>query len=195
MSDSVRPQRRQPTRFPHPWGSPGKNTGVGCHFLLQCMKVKSERKSLSRVRLLATPWTVAHQAPASMGFSRQECWSGVPLPSLIQHILWYNWHTTYIVYNIVIYYLYVLWNDYHFNSTYKWDHMWISVPLGSQRCLCPLTWLALSPSPCEPIRPSVQFSSVQSLSRVWLFETPWITAHQASLSITNSQSSLRLMSI
>ena len=45
------------------------------------MKVKSERKSLSYVRLLATPWTAAHQAPASMGFSRQECWSGVPLPS------------------------------------------------------------------------------------------------------------------
>ena len=42
VSDSVRPHRRQPTRLPHPWNSPGKNTGVGCHFLLQCMKVKSE---------------------------------------------------------------------------------------------------------------------------------------------------------
>ena len=42
MSDSVRPHRWQPTRLPHPWDSPGKHTGVGCHFLLQCMKVKSE---------------------------------------------------------------------------------------------------------------------------------------------------------
>ena len=42
MSDSVRPHRLQPTRLPCPWDSPGKNTGVGCHFLLQCMKVKSE---------------------------------------------------------------------------------------------------------------------------------------------------------
>ena len=42
MSDSVQPQRRQPTRLPCPWDSPGKNIGVGCHFLLQCMKVKSE---------------------------------------------------------------------------------------------------------------------------------------------------------
>ena len=42
MSDSVRPHRQQPIRFPLPWDSPGKNTGVGCHFLLQCMKVKSE---------------------------------------------------------------------------------------------------------------------------------------------------------
>ena len=42
MSDSVRPHRLQPMRLPPPWDSPGKNTGVGCHFLLQCMKVKSE---------------------------------------------------------------------------------------------------------------------------------------------------------
>src|SRR5574341_557102 len=42
MSDSVRPHRRQPTRLPCPWNSPGKNTGVACHFLLQCMKVKRE---------------------------------------------------------------------------------------------------------------------------------------------------------
>ena len=41
MSDSVRPHRRQPTRFRCPWDSPGKNTGVGCHFLLQYVKVKS----------------------------------------------------------------------------------------------------------------------------------------------------------
>ena len=42
MSDSMQPHRRQPTRLLCPWDSPGKNTGVGCHFLLQCMKVKSE---------------------------------------------------------------------------------------------------------------------------------------------------------
>ena len=42
MSNSVQPHRRQPTRLPRPWDSPDKNTGVGCHFLLQCMKVKSE---------------------------------------------------------------------------------------------------------------------------------------------------------
>ena len=42
MSDSVRPHKWQPSSLPCPWDSPGKNTGVGCHFLLQCMKVKSE---------------------------------------------------------------------------------------------------------------------------------------------------------
>ena len=86
MPDSVQPHRWQPTRLPHPWDSPGKNTGVGCHFLLQCMKVKVKGKWLSRVRLLATPWTAAHQAPPPMGFSRQECWSGVPLPSPIMGV-------------------------------------------------------------------------------------------------------------
>ena len=39
---TLRPHRRQPTQLPRPWDSPGKNTGVGCHFLLQCIKVKSE---------------------------------------------------------------------------------------------------------------------------------------------------------
>ena len=53
---------------------------MGSHFLLQCMKVKV--KSLSRVRLLATPWTAAHQAPLSMGFPREEYGSGLPLTSL-----------------------------------------------------------------------------------------------------------------
>ena len=78
-----------------------------------------------------------------MGFSRQEYWSGMPLPSLRER----------------------LWKAYH------------------RFCLTDL----------GKFFPS-QFSSVQSLSRVWLFATPWIAARQASLSITNSQSSLKLMS-
>ena len=66
---------------PRPWDSPGKNTGVGCHFHLQCMKVKRESEVAESCPTLPTPWTAAHQAPLSMGFSRQEYWSGVPLPS------------------------------------------------------------------------------------------------------------------
>ena len=130
MSDSVRPHRQQPTRLPHLLDSPGKNTGVGCHFLLRCMKLKSESevaqscqtlrdpmdcslpgssihgifqarvlewgaiKSLlllpqsrfSRVPLCATPQTAAQQAPPSLGFSRQEHWSGLPFPSPIKSL-------------------------------------------------------------------------------------------------------------
>src|SRR5574340_257831 len=55
MSDSVRPHKRQPTRLPHPWDSPGKNTGVGCHFLLQCMKVKSESEVVRSCPTLLNP--------------------------------------------------------------------------------------------------------------------------------------------
>ena len=73
------------TRLPRPWDSPGKNTGVGCHFLLQCMKVKSESEVAQSVRLFTTPWTVAHQAPPSFGFSRPEYWSGLLLPSPKYH--------------------------------------------------------------------------------------------------------------
>ena len=55
VSDSVRPHRRQLTRLPRPWDSPGKNTGVGCHFLLQCMKVKSEREVAQSCLTLSDP--------------------------------------------------------------------------------------------------------------------------------------------
>ena len=51
----MRPHRRQPTRLPCPWDSPGKNTGVGCHFLLQCMKVKSENEVAQSCPTLSNP--------------------------------------------------------------------------------------------------------------------------------------------
>ena len=55
VSDSVRPHRRQPTRLPRPWDSPGKNTGVGCQFHLQCMKVKSESEVIQSCLTLSNP--------------------------------------------------------------------------------------------------------------------------------------------
>ena len=55
VADSVRPHRRQPTRLPHPRDYPGKNTGVGCHFLLQCMKVKSESEVAQSCLTLSDP--------------------------------------------------------------------------------------------------------------------------------------------
>ena len=85
-----------------PWDSPGKNIRVGCRFLLQCMKVNSKVKSLSRVQFLATPWPAAHQAPPSMGFSRQEYWrvnlslqSWNLLVSFAIHLTWFQqkWST------------------------------------------------------------------------------------------------------
>ena len=55
MTDSVRPHRQQPTRLPCPWDSPGKTTGVGCHFLLQHMKVKSESEVAQLCPTLSDP--------------------------------------------------------------------------------------------------------------------------------------------
>ena len=55
VSDSVQPHRRQPNRLPCPWDSPGKNTGVGCHFLLKCMKVKSESEVAQSCLTLSDP--------------------------------------------------------------------------------------------------------------------------------------------
>ena len=108
----MQPQRQQPTRLPRPWVSPGKNTGVGCHFLLQSMKVKSESEVAQSCPTLSDPmdcslpgssiywvWVKSEvtviqscltlsdpmdcRLPGSSvhGFSRQEYWSGVPLPS------------------------------------------------------------------------------------------------------------------
>ena len=91
MSNSVRPHRWQPTRLPCPWDSPGKNTEVGCHFLLQCMKVKSKSKVAQLCLTLSDPWTAAFQASPSMGFSRQEYWSGVPLLFLSIVDPWTTW--------------------------------------------------------------------------------------------------------
>ena len=93
--------------------SPGKNTGVGCHFLLQCMKVKSESEVAQSCPTLSDPWTAAYQAPPSMGFSRQEYWSGVPLPSpfpfhTCQHlpyILWCSYLECIYIYNCYIFLL------------------------------------------------------------------------------------------
>ena len=81
MSNSVRPQRRQPTRLPAPGILQARTLEWVAISFSNAWKWKVKVKSLSRVRPFATPWTAAYQAPLSMGFSRQEYWSGLPLPS------------------------------------------------------------------------------------------------------------------
>ena len=81
-ADSVRHHRRQPIRLPHPWDSPGKNNGVGCHFLLQYMKVKSESEVAQSCLTVSDPMDCSLPGSSVHRFSRREYWSGVPLPSL-----------------------------------------------------------------------------------------------------------------
>ena len=84
VSNSVWPHRRQPTRLRRPGDSPGKNTGVGCYFLLQCRKVKSESEVAQSCLTLGHPMDCSLPDSSAMGFSRQEYWSGVPLPSPLE---------------------------------------------------------------------------------------------------------------
>ena len=137
-------------------------------------KWKVKVKSLSHVRLCATPWTVAHQAPPSMGFSRQEYWSGMPLPSPLLAIR--NMKIKTIM-------------RYHFILTAATA----AKLLQSCPSLCDpkdgsppgspvpgilqartLEWVAISFSNAWKWK-----VKVKTLSRVWLFETPWTAAHQA----------------
>ena len=76
---TVQPHRRQPTRLLRPWDSPSKNIGVGCHFLLQCMKVKSE--IAKSCLTLTDPMDCSLPGSSVHGIFQQEYWSGLPFPS------------------------------------------------------------------------------------------------------------------
>ena len=87
------PRDSSPTRLPRPWNSPGKNTGVGCHFLLQCMKVKSESEVAQSCPTQRSHGLQPTRLLHPLDFSRQEYWSGSPLPSLpieLRHIKFIN---------------------------------------------------------------------------------------------------------
>ena len=110
MSDSLWPHRRQPTRFPHPWDSPGKNTGVSFHFLLQCMKVKTESEVPQSCPTLSNPMDCSPPGSSTHDFtgkstdpSRCEilayCGFHLNIPS-------YYWSSAF--FHVLISYLYVL---------------------------------------------------------------------------------------
>ena len=80
MPDSVRPHR-QPTRLPRPWDSPGKNTGVGCYFLLQCMKVKSESEVTQSCPTLSDLMDCSPPGSSDHGIFQARVLEWVPLPS------------------------------------------------------------------------------------------------------------------
>ena len=77
----MRPHRRQPTKLPRPWNSPGKNTGVGCHFLLQCMKVESESEVTQSCPTLSDPMDCSPPGSSVHGIFQARVLDGVPLPS------------------------------------------------------------------------------------------------------------------
>ena len=86
MSNSVRPHRRQPTRLPRPWDSPGKNTGVGCHFLLQCMRVKSESEVAQLCSTLSDPMDCSPPGSSVHGIFQARVleWGAIALPKVME---------------------------------------------------------------------------------------------------------------
>ena len=82
MSDSVRPHRQQPTRLLCPWVSPGKNAGVGCHFLLQCLKVKNESEVAQSCPTLHDPMDCSLPSSSTHGSSQARVleWGAIAFP-------------------------------------------------------------------------------------------------------------------
>ena len=87
MSDSVWPHRQQPTRFPCPWDSPGENTGVGCHFLLQCMKVKSESEVTQLCPTLSDPMDCSPPGSSIHGSFQARALEWVPCINTLHAVL------------------------------------------------------------------------------------------------------------
>ena len=93
VSDSVRPPRRQPTRLPRPWDSPGKNTGVGCHVLLQCTKVKSQSEVAQSCPTLSDPMDCSPPGFSIHGIFQARVleWSAIAFSDLSQHQGLFQW--------------------------------------------------------------------------------------------------------
>ena len=86
LCPTLRPHRWQPTRLPRPWDSPGKNTGVGCHFLLQCMKVKSEREVAQWCPTLRNPMDCSLPGSSIHGIFQARVleWGGITVKFVTQ---------------------------------------------------------------------------------------------------------------
>ena len=99
MSNSVQPHRWQPTRLHRPWNSPGKNTGVGCHFLLQCMKVKSEREVTQSCPTLSDPMDYSPPGSSIHGIFQARVleWGAIAFSGI------------YTIYTYVCMYIYHIW--------------------------------------------------------------------------------------
>ena len=95
MSNSMRPHRRQPTRLPHPWDSPGKNTGVGCHFHLQCMKVKSQSEVAQSYPTLSDPMDCSPPGSSIHGIFQARVleWGAIAFSDIYIHIQFNIIHT------------------------------------------------------------------------------------------------------
>ena len=117
MSDSVRPHRWQPTMLPHPWDSPGKNSGVGCHFFLQCLKVKSESEVTQSWLTLSSPMDCSPPGSSVHGIFQARVleWVAIAFSMIISRMTqvaangifhYFIWLSNISLYIYIFYYIY-----------------------------------------------------------------------------------------
>ena len=125
MSDSVRPHRRQPTRLPCPWDSPGKNTGVGCHFLLQCRKVKIESEVVQSCLTFSNPMDCTRPGSSIHGIFQTRVleWGAITFSGKLV-IGGYNYIRHYALHSFEISFHLPSWNQWNMSSwtLWLWEH-------------------------------------------------------------------------
>ena len=130
----MRPQRRQPTRLPHPWDSLGKNTGMGCHFLLQCMKVKSESEVAQSCPTLSNPMDCSPPGSSVHGIFQARVleWGAIAFSSIV-----YRYCILYSLYIVKTQLLYLETKKFHVTyfiaifSLLQWSEIELAISLRS----------------------------------------------------------------
>ena len=137
------PHRRQPTRLLRPWDSPGKNTGVGCHFLLQCMKMKGESEVTQSCPTLSDPMDCSPPGPSIHGIFQARVleWGSIArliffLAEIISQ-LGENWQTLMKTHNLLMYYV--------FYGSWGWGKqlIFVSGPFSKTQDVSNKLWTAL----------------------------------------------------
>ena len=130
----MRPQRRQPTRLPHPWDSLGKNTGMCCHFLLQCMKVKSESEVAQSCPTLSNPMDCSPPGSSVHGIFQARVleWGAIAFSSIV-----YRYCILYSLYIVKTQLLYLETKKFHVTyfiaifSLLQWSEIELAISLRS----------------------------------------------------------------
>ena len=159
----MRPHRRQPTRLPRPWDSPGKNTGVGCHFLLQCMKVRSKSEITQSCPTLSDPMDCSPPGSSIHGIfqARVLQWGAIAFSTTPLKLLSQNQITVTLLNPVVNSNAHFGLNELILVSRIVYLIPWVHAKL-----------LQSHPTLCDPIDCSPPSSSVHGISQARILE--WV---------------------